>query len=70
MLADELVDGCCSGVRMAALPHLEAYAPAVRVVNLWLEKNGYQHGKRLGNIQLKESVAVAHEKYLLAFVSK
>jgi transposase len=47
----------------------KAYATAVRAVNLWLEKNGYRRGKRLGNIRLKESVAVAREKYLLAFVA-
>jgi hypothetical protein len=47
----------------------KAYATAVRAVNLWLEKNGYQRGKRMGNIRLKESVAVAREKYLLSFVA-
>jgi hypothetical protein len=47
----------------------KAYTTAVRAINLWLEKNGYRRGKRLGNIRLKESVAVAREKYLLAFVA-
>jgi transposase len=47
----------------------KAFATAVRAVNVWLKKNGYHRGKRMGNIRLKESVAVAREKYLLSFVA-
>jgi hypothetical protein len=47
----------------------KAFSAAYRATNRWIEKNGCCRGKRMGNIHLKESVAIAREKYLLSFIA-